>query len=384
MSLRERIRELFLGSSTERLFAVPSKDALSFYPGRYEPEEEHWRVASPLAVNVLDELCASGLASEQDGAIAIDWDSIYSLLADPERQPAISILEIPPMGEIRPRLRSSNTLDDPDFEIAINGWVDSSGRVDATKIGAIALTPSGLQLLRRSSFELAKAVNEFWSDDRRTPSSNRYHWGRIRTLAVQASAVLDQFLAHTIVLTPEKLQIRLKDANVADSSVVEVQPWFAGAPESWLNQFDRAEKVKDRYEIAVDEGLIEILVTPQVRTVLRAIKAMPGRRTAGVAAERFLHNPFAALGPDAVDVLSEDQFEEARHEAGIEFERFSCKLTIEEGYVTQVGVIVESFGAEAPIYERFGSPNDLRAFIAKVEVSSRNWRPTLRVAQAPT
>ena len=369
MRLSDRIRELFSTSKAERLFAVPRPDGLQYLALAHPPDDEHWHVESVLALAALDELCASGPATEQTDGFHIEWDNVYALLADEEHADAASIMQIPTTGNLRPRLRSSNALDDVNFEVAIDGWLDKSGRVDATRLGGVARTSEGLQLLPYSSFELSNAVGEFWSDDVRTPESNRYHWGRIRKLAVQASAGLDQFLAGTIVLTPEKLQIRLEDANVADSSVVEVQPWFTGAPDSWLYHFDRAQNVRDLYQIVTDEGLIEILVTPKVKTVLRAIKGMPGRRTAGAAAERFLHNPFAALGPDAVDVLDEEQFDEARHEAGIEFERFTCKITVEEDRVTQVGVIVERLTEQSgeSAYERFKNPADLRAFIAKVQ-----------------
>ena len=369
MRLRDRLKALFVDPTGERLFAIPSSTSVLFAAAQHAPDDEHWQVSSALAIHVLDELFASGHAAEEQEGFRVNWEILYLLLQDTDRYDTLAALALPSLGTLRPRLRSANSLDDPDFEVAIDGWLDGNGRIDATRIGAVARTSSGLQLLPQSSFELANAVGEFWSDDVRTPVQNRLRWGRIRALAVQAAAGLDQFLAGTIILTPDKLQIRLADANVADSSVVEVQPWFAGAPDNWLDHFDRASKVRDRYQIVTEEGLIEVLITPKVKTVLRAIKDMPGRRTAGTAAERFLHNPFAALGPDAADVLDEVQFDEARHEAGIEFERFTCKLTVEEDKVTQVGVVIELLTEESgdTAYERFTSPTDLRAFIAKVQ-----------------
>lgn len=370
MTLRDRLQAIFSGSTGERLFAVPSNDVLSFEPRTKAPLDDHWLVTSPLAIHALNEMAGSGLATEEGGAFRMRWEDLYSVHGDVERASLISCLAVPPLGDLRPRLRSTNSLDDPDFEIAIEGWLLNERRINASKLGAIARTDDGaLHLLPRESYELTVGVGNFWKQEARTAESNRLHWGRIRTLAVRANAGLDQFLADTVVLTPDKLQIKLLDADVSGLSIVEVQPWFVGAPDTWLSHFDRGTKVKDRYQIATDEGLIEVLITPQVKSVLAAIKAMPGRRTAGAAAERFIHNPFATLGPDATQVLDERQFDLARHEAGIEFERFSALVRVDGGELREVGVRVERLtetGGDS-VFERFESPLELRAFIAKVE-----------------
>jgi hypothetical protein len=370
MSLRERIRAILSGGTGDRLFAVPSNEALSFEPRTSAPDDEHWEIKSPLAIHALNEMAGAGLATEDDGAFRMRWEDLYVVQDDPDRVQILSSLEVPPIGDLRPRLRSANSLDDPNFEIAIEGWLHNARRVNASKLGAIARTEDGLlHLLPRESFEVTRGVAEFWKQEGRTAESNRHHWGRIRTLAVRANAGLDQFLADTVVLTPDKLQVKLLDVNVAGSSVVEVQPWFAGAPDTWLSLFDRTPKVRDRYQIATEDGLVEVLITPQVKSVLSAIKAMPGRRTSGAAGERFIHNPFATLGPDAVQVLDENQFDMARHEAGIEFERFSARVQMVGSDLHEVGVVIERLAEldGESVYERFESPSDLRAFVARIE-----------------
>lgn len=368
MSIRAAIRSM-LTDSTERLFAVPSNAALSVQMAATPPEDVHWEIASPLATHALDELVAAGLATEDGATVSIPWGNIYAALREADRAAALASVGLPAMGNLRPRLRSNNSLDDPQFEIIIEGWLSDAGRTDASRLGAIATTGSGLQLLPEPSFHLANSVAEFWAYPERTPASNRIQWGRIRSLAVLANAGLDEFLAHTIVLTPEKLELRLSDTDVAGSSVVEVEPWFAGAPESWLSHFDRTSGVRDRYQIATNHGLVEVVITERVKSVLSAIKAMPGRRMSGAAAEKFVHNPFAMLGVDAAGVIDEDQFERARYEAGIEFERFTAKLTMAAGTLQDVGVVVERLSAieGSSLYEKFESPAELRAFIARVE-----------------
>jgi hypothetical protein len=91
------------------------------------------------------------------------------------------------------------------------------------------------------------------------------------------------------------------------------------------------------------------MVTPQVRTVLQEIKRLPGRRVAGSRAEAFLLNPYATLGADAVAVIEEDQFEKAREDAGIHYERFSPTFVRDVGgYPTQVGLLIESATSQGP------------------------------------
>src|ERR1700723_1197458 len=115
MNLRDRIRGLFSKPGAEQLFAVPRPDGLLIVPAPLAPDDEHWPISSPLALAALDELSSSDLASEREDGFFIGWDSLYRLLADQDRRESVSVLQIPPIGSLRPRLRSSNTLDDPDF-----------------------------------------------------------------------------------------------------------------------------------------------------------------------------------------------------------------------------------------------------------------------------
>jgi hypothetical protein len=369
MSILDRVLASFSKGASERLYGVPSPEALRFELRNKAPEDEHWEVSSPLAVHTLRELEAAGLADVEGDGFSLGWNSLYAALVDEDRTSLVGVLAIPDMGSLRPRLRSANALSDADFEVAIDGWLNDAGQVEATKLGAVARTKAGLELLPRVTFDLANAIDAFWSEQPRTSDSNRTHWGRIRALAAEARAGLDQFLAHTIVLTPEKLQIRLLETDVAELGVVEVQPWFVGAPENWLATFDIWSNVRDRYELTTGEGLVEVQITPKVKTILQAIKRMPGRRTSGVAAERFLHNPYAALGPDAVAVIDEEQFNEARREAGVDFERFSARVSMTYGSIKSVGIAVERLTEDygSSTYEEFDAPAELRKFIAKVE-----------------
>src|SRR5262249_19023642 len=150
------------------------------------------------------------------------------------------------------------------------------------------------------------------TDAQRTPHDTRRRWGVVRRLAIDADAILDDFLVRSIVVTPQKLDVQFRRARVGNNSVVEIMPTFEGAPERWLEFFDKAPPVGEHLNTRTKAGAVHIGLTEPVRAVLREIKRLPGRRVAGVRAEAFVRNPFAALGDSAAEVIDADQFAAAR------------------------------------------------------------------------
>lgn len=356
--------------SQMHLWVLYSKDSASYTMAELRPDSEAIKIANPLAVHYLSELALEGRARQNGGTYSLSWDVIYQLLADKEQADGLNVLELPSVGGLKPALRSENTLDDEDFAIGIDGWFVNGVLVGSVELmGPIAREGASRSLLAKDVFAVLLAVQAFYADSERSSQSNRRHWGKIRRLAMLAEARMDQFLADTIVLTPEKLHIKLSKTDVGEGSVVEVQPWFAGAPENWLVQFDTRRDVPESYRILREDQLIEVILTPPVRTVLRAIKKMPGRRVAGSFAERFLSNPYATLGDDADLVIDEEQFDEARYEAGIVFQRFTAHWQLRDSDIAQAGVTITTADAQSPYskLELFGSPDDLRKFVVKVE-----------------
>ncbi|MDR3415274.1 MAG: SNF2-related protein [Nevskia sp.] len=371
MSLLDRFRGAPRPAGPQpRMFAVPDDDGLTVVQGPAAPPDDHWPVTSELAAHLLAELTDQELAQPRANGHFLPWKSVYTVVEDPDRCADLEHLALPPIGKLSLRLRSENSLADEDFIIGIDGWMDQGRPTMAERTGAIVRIGTRRELLPNATYELAESIVDFYKENRRTPDFNRKHWSKIRSLAMKAGAGMDQFLATTIVVTPEKLAIRLVDTDVAGTGVLEIQPWFKGAPDEWLEQFDRAASVRDRYSIATASGgLVDVIITPKVSSVLGAIKAMPGRRAAGPLAERFVENPFAALGPDANDVIDEHQFEAARDEAGIRFQRFIARVDFSNEAVPKVGVVIETLSQERgeAKFEAFASPNDLKVFIAKIE-----------------
>lgn len=356
--------------SQTHLWVSYSKSSASYIRAELRPDSEAIKIANPLAVHYLSELALEGRARQNGSTYSLSWDVIYQLLADKEQSDGLNALELPSIGGLKPALRSENTLDDEDFAIGIDGWFVNGALMGSVELtGPIAREGASRSLLAKDVFAVLRAVQDFYADRERSSQSNRRHWGEIRRLAMLAEARMDQFLTDTIILTPEKLHIQLSKADVGEGSVVEVQPWFAGAPENWLVQFDTRRDVPESYKILREDQLIEVILTPPVRTVLQAIKKMPGRRVAGSFAERFLSNPYATLGEDADLVIDEKQFDEARYEAGIVFQRFTAHWQLRDGDIAQAGVTITTADTQSPYskLELFGSPDDLRAFAVKVE-----------------
>lgn len=153
---------------------------------------------------------------------------------------------------------------------------------------------------------------------------------------------------------------------------MEVIPGFDGCPAAWLDVFDRRSAVPDRYDLPTPEGIVHVLITAPVKTVLQEIKRMPGRRVAGTRGEAFITNPFAALGEDASKVIDAEQFERARADAGLCFERFTARIRRDAfGYPVEIGLQVETWrGADIPDRTdvvQFDCDEDLARFIDRAQ-----------------
>jgi hypothetical protein len=132
------------------------------------------------------------------------------------------------------------------------------------------------------------------------------------------------------------------------------------------------KQVPDRYDIPTRDGIVQVLIIPEVKTILEQIKRMPGRRVAGSRAEAFITNPFAALGEDASHAIDADQFERARREAGLFFERFTAHVKRDgAGYPIEIGLLIEQTDPAGPASSEirlFGNDDELLAFIKLVRV----------------
>src|SRR5476649_2583320 len=70
----------------------------------------------------LTQLMDDGLAAETNEGAILPWDSLYLALSNPAYAGLVDVLEIPKLVNAKPALRSSQSLADKDFSIAIGGW----------------------------------------------------------------------------------------------------------------------------------------------------------------------------------------------------------------------------------------------------------------------
>ncbi len=342
-----------------------------------------WDNRDPARFGLEMELAAFLLQVEDEGfaalngdAMFVSWRDIFRLMESPDHAESFPLLGLPQVEAWKPVLASHGSLTDKDFSIYLVGWKTPDGlapKGNAIVEGAILRDSDKTMLLSRAVWETVESVFAFRRERQEeggNPDSNRSAWSLIRAKAVSAGADLSDFLAKTVVLTPEQLNIELRKADAQAGKVIEVLPGFEGQPKRWLEIFDKFGDVRDRYEIPDGEGMTHVLISPEVRTVLCEVKRMPGRRVAGDRAEAFVRNPFSTLGLDASKVVDPAQFERARDEAGISFARFTAHVKFDcHGYPFETGLLVEESMAGKIRGEliRFEGPADLSRFLEKLE-----------------
>jgi hypothetical protein len=297
------------------------------------------------------QLFDDGLVTDESDGCLISWDTLFGLLQLPEYADLSRLLGLPATTRATMSLRSKGALTDSDFSIAVSAWRDPSGAQFIPKyIGPVLSRSGAYELMQPEQWRLFRDVIAFSRRDApdRHESNQRIAWGRIRSRAIAAGASLDDFLRRTVVLTPERLKIGVrKSDSVVDDHVIEIEPAVEGAPPSWLEQFDRNAEVRNRYDVATPEGVVQVVITQAVRTVLEEIKRLPGRRVAGSRAQAFIRNPYAVLGEDAHKVIDESQFEAARAAAGLRYERFVAVANRDHtGRPAEVGLLVEAATAD--------------------------------------
>lgn len=303
-------------------------------------------VAAPELSAYLAQLEEEGFATIIDGETVIAWDDLYRLLAHPDHQSSLPLLQLPEVTAFRPVLASRGALSDSDFSIFLDGWrTRDGGRIteQTTRAGGLLEVGNKRWLLPEAAWRSLESVKAYarLPVTEKTRERNFREWSRIRALAKQAGAVFDNFLDKTVVLTPEALEIRLHRTDVGHVPVVEVEPAFAEAPENWLAAFDKGQTVLPRYDLpTASGGIVHVVVEPGVQQVLSEIKGMPGRRIAGDRAQAFLRNPYAVLGAAATQVILPQQFERARAEAGVVFFGFRLEAARGNGRITHVNVVI--------------------------------------------
>jgi HJR/Mrr/RecB family endonuclease len=356
----------------------PTREALLDALSEASPEESV--LGAYLVQLIFDAQCVL----RQDAA-SIPWENIYQLQDSAEHAGAIQLLDLPPDGPLRPIIDSSGTMSGDDFQLEVLGWADGTKRVRIDQlIGAVATIQGKSQLLSAAAWRTASEIKRFSSrsPDGRSQNDNELAWARIRCSADKAGAIYaNPYLETTLVISPETLRLPQSKIDTPFGKVLTVTPTFDGAPDGWLTAFDGYNSVQPHYDFTRGAGRVRIVISEPVRKVLQVIKReMPGRRVAGLKAEKFLHNPFAFLGETAHAVLTADEFEEDRAAAGAIETIFSLVSRTENGKLATVDLLVTEHFANATSStdcKVFNSPDELDDFLVVLEAALEGDRERL-------
>lgn len=329
------------------------------------------------AVALLSQIEELGMLERDGESVRLSWEGLYRYLESNEEatDALLETLKLPCLAYVRPSLGSVGSLEDRDFRVTLGTWIDQDGveiKSPPRITGAVATFGSSSVLLSEHVWKLVAEVSKLYqaSPDKKDGKSNRRAWSRMREHAVTAGIPLSDFLHKTIVLTPKKLKLGLRHTEIPGALTLQVAPTFKEAPDRWLEIFDRMPDVPERYDIPTRDGIVQVILEPEVRSVLKEIRRWPGRYVSGQRAEAFVRNPYAALGDDATQVLDEKEFEAEREKAGISFKRFSALVQrTAEGKIAFVGLLVESVSNQvlSEISLPFDTPNDLSSFVSKLQ-----------------
>lgn len=318
------------------------------------------------------QIVESGVAYDVEGGYyEVSWRDVFDLLE--EDPAAVDLLDLPGRrDDVVPALTEAGTLSET-FKLGISGWARKGTGiqlapyksapvgpiVELEGIGVVMLGPLAWDVLDR-----IRKLNRIHAAER-TVFDNRFHWAGIRRAAVASGSVLSPYLAQTIVVIPDHLKLEAVPANA--DGVLEVRPTFDGAPEGWLEAFDRSTEVSETYRVRGDGGELQIVLHGEVLEVLTEIKQrMPHRRAAGGVAQRVIRNPYALLGPAAMNVLDEETVERqlSEHEAAASRFRFAVSPA-DDGLPASCGIFVEpsSSSDESGFLALLHTPSQLRSFI---------------------
>lgn len=321
---------------------------------------------APLCRQLEDE----GLAQATGDGWLVSWDAAYSIRESSTYPEAANTLGFPTPTSHAPIVESTGSLTDADFAVHVVGWHDGQGRTvhNVELCGAAIRSDTDWGLISREAWTVLCHAGQLRqrTQGQEGFADHRQVWAKIREAALRGNARLDNFLVRSVVLSPDKLEIGLRKAQIGGSKVIEIAPAFQGAPENWLEAFDRQSGVPERYDIPTAAGIVQVLVSPAVRAVLQQIKRMPGRRVAGSRAEAFIANPFAALGDDASNAIDVAHFEREREEKGVIPDTFTARIDSDAfGYPEKVGLAILSSAGGRTSEELyvFSDDGELKQFI---------------------
>lgn len=332
----------------------------------------------------MDQLSEEGYVTELSDRWMLTWDELYRLSEDVEHHTSLPLLGVPAVIQLKASLAGRGGLSDADFNIYIQEWQEiASGRTIIFKrTGAVIDCPHGQFLMSKENWLLLSALEHFRCEQKEKAGevTNQLGWAKIRRLAKNAHAELDNYLTKTIVVKPESLKIKIRKATIHDTSVIEIEPTFEDQPEQWLSSFDNNKQVPDQYRILSSDGsLSHVIISPEVKDVLSSVHSIPGRRVAGDDTISFVRNPYTFIGESAASVVPPEQHEQALQDAHIFFHHFNIEplLDAESSMIDSVLLILEPIAAIPQPSIRFSlsKPHELEQFTQELSIKLASGLP---------
>jgi len=325
----------------------------------------------------LTQLVEEGLASKEDDQFKLFWSDCYFIINSDDHIDSYPLLNIPSIRKSIWKISEISTVSDPKFKINLNGIEDGNQRLHlVNRVGAHCQNGFDSWLVSPQEWLLLKKIDDFslTPEIEKSQLFNETKWGEIRPLAIAANASLSKYLKETVVLTKESIDIYFSKGSYVGVDVVSIEPSFEGAPQDWLNTFDRwgAENIPKDVDFPTSGGRLQIILSDPVREVLSVIKReFPARKATGIKAQAFVRNPFAILGEFAHTVLKEKQIEEAKQNAGIvPTSMFIKPYTDINGLINEVIVVIsrtfDDFSAES-LRERITSVKELKELVSIIQ-----------------
>lgn len=335
-------------------------------------DSELWALAS-----WLEQLAEEDYLISLTDRWLLSWEALYRLLDDEEHASSLPLIGVPAVLPLRASLSSRGALSDSDFRVWIAEWsiLPSRQSIRLSRTGAIFTHDNQPYLLSRENWALLQATEQLSAQQTQTPgeTTNQLGWAAIRKCAKRAAAKFDDYLEKTHVIKPTSLSLRLRKATVADTAVIEIEPYFEDQPANWIGSFDKNAQVHDSYRIPGENGeLSHVIIPPEVKDVLNSIHTIPGRRVAGSEALSFVRNPYTFLGEDAASVIAPEEHEQALFDAHIFFHHFRLHPHLnDENKIKAITLVLEPVSPvpQPDVTFRFCAPWELEKFVQALGVS---------------
>jgi len=307
----------------------PTKDGIEFYLKGSNVQlndlsslEENLSRRDVVSAHLLHQLIDYEQCEVVEGGLLVP----YSIVAGLETE-QIETLGLPEAFPFDIEIKSLGNLASKDFKydyVFLNGA--SQPFISPKRLGAyIEITPEQTYLLLGDQFHLVEAMNEFNNAPlaQKAIRDNLLKFSKIKGLAKETGATLDNYLTSEQVIVPSKLTLRLRRI---DKDTVEIEPVFCeevictsenildeelsdGEEKTLYNQslltenesknfVDTFDKFKERDLYAIKDGP-RLVLNEEQKNALGSIKR--NRKILGKDINTLLKSPEEFFNPNVID-----------------------------------------------------------------------------------